>query len=291
MFGYIKPNVPELKVKEHELYKATYCGLCKTMGKCTGCMSTLTLSYDFAFLALIRMVTDKTKGEIKMRRCVAHPFKKRPMLERNSTLEFCAKSSVILTRLKLKDNINDSKGLSKLKAKTANLVSIFFKKTDKKLTPLAQKIGECIDNLTELEKNESDSIDMTASTFGELLGAVASYEYESAEKRIMYEIGYHLGKWIYVIDAVDDMKDDLKKKSFNVLINSYGSELTDSDKDALYCAMMLELELMSKSVELLDFSSYPDIEGIIKNVIYDGMIRESRRVLVLDECDSCKSKS
>ena len=287
MFGYIKPDIPELKVKEHEVYKATYCGLCRTMGKCTGCISRLTLSYDFAFLGLVRMATDNVKGEIKMRRCMVHPFKKRPMVEPNESLEFCAKSSIILTKMKLKDNINDSHGLSKLKAKIAGLVSIFFKKTDDELKPLEKKVGECIDNLTALEKANSTSVDETAHTFGELLGSVASFGYDNALNRILYEVGYHLGKWIYVIDAIDDMKDDLKKRSYNVIINAYENELSDADRDSLYCAMMLELDTMSKSLELIDFSNHRDIESIIKNIIYSGMVKETRRVLMLDE-QKCK---
>ncbi len=290
MFGYIKPDIPELKVKEHELYKATYCGLCRTMGKCTGCMSRLTLSYDFAFLGLVRMVTDNVKGEVKMRRCMVHPFKKRPMVEPNESLEFCAKASVILTKMKLKDNINDSHGLSRLKAKIANLVSIFFKKTEEELKPLEKKVGECIDNLTVLEKENSDSVDETASTFGELLGSVASFGYDGTLSRILYEVGYHLGKWIYVIDAIDDMKDDYKKRSYNVLLNSYGQELDNNHRDALFCAMMLELEQMSKSLELIDFSSHKDIEGVIKNIIYSGMVKETHKILRLDVCQECESK-
>ena len=76
MFGYIKPNIPELKVKEHELYKATYCGLCHTMGKCTGCLSRLTLSYDITFFALLREMLSGTKVEFVKKRCVRHPIKK-----------------------------------------------------------------------------------------------------------------------------------------------------------------------------------------------------------------------
>ena len=289
MFGYIKPDIPELKLKENELYKAVYCGLCKTMGKCTGCASQLTLSYDFAFLALIRMVSDDIKGEIKMKSCGVHPFKKRPMLMQNEALEFCAKSSVILTKLKLKDNINDSRGLSKLKAKTAALLPLFFKKTDKNLKDLEEKVAECINNLTALEKESSDSIDETANTFGALLGILCSYGHNDDKARILYEIGYHLGKWIYVIDAIDDISDDIKKKSYNVIVNSYGNELNNSHRDALYCAMMLELDCMSKSIELLDFTNHNDVEGIIKNIIYSGMVKNTRKILMLDECNECKS--
>lgn len=290
MFGYVKPDFPELKMKENELYKAIYCGLCKTMGKCTGCASQLTLSYDFTFLAMIRMVSEDIKGEIKMRNCVIHPLKKRPMLRMNSSLEYCAKTSVILTKLKLKDNINDSKGLSRLKAKTAGLVSIFFKKIEENLQSLEKKVSECIDNLTLLEKENSDSIDQTASTFGILLGILSSYGQTEENSRILYEIGYHLGKWIYVIDAIDDMEDDIKNKSFNVIVNNYGEKLNDIHRDALYCALMLELDSMSKSIELLDFTNHTDLEGIIKNVIYSGMVKTSRKILKLDDCDErCKS--
>ena len=73
-----------------------------------------------------------------------------------------------------------------------------------------------------------------------------------------------------------------------MIINSYGNELTAEDKEALYCAMMLELDAMSKSMELIDFSQHRDIEEIIKNIIYSGMVKETRKVLMLDKCDKCE---
>ena len=281
MFGYVKPQIPELKVKEYELYKATYCGLCRTMGRRTGCMSKMTLNYDFVFLALLRKVAEKRTGEIKMRRCIAHPFKKRPMLEIDSTLEYCAKTSVILTRLKLKDNINDSHGIKRLLAKIVALVSIFFKKTDKDLRPLEAKIKECIDKLSALERAGSDSIDETASTFGELLSEVASYGLEGEAKTLCAKIGYHLGKWIYIIDAIDDLESDARASSFNPIINSFGKTPTDEERDIIRIGLMLELDEMSKALEALDFSSHRDVEGLMKNTIYLGMVSQTKGVLKL----------
>ena len=283
MFGYIKPDIPELKVRDNELYKATYCGLCRTMGKCTGCASKFTLSYDFAFLALLRMVLEKTKADVKMRRCIVHPLKKRPMLEINDTLEYSAKASVILTRMKLKDNINDSHGLKKLKAKIVGAVAVLFKKTDKKLLPLEDKIRNCIENLSRLEKENCDSLDEVATTFGELLGSVASFGLEGMEERLGYEIGFHLGKWIYVIDACDDFESDVKSKSYNALVNIYGSELKSSDKENIKSAIYLELNSMSRAVELVDFSHHRDVENIIKNVIYDGLVKVTEKILETKE--------
>lgn len=283
MFGYIKPDIPELKVKDYELYKATYCGLCRAMGKCTGCASRFTLSYDFAFLSLVRMAIEKTKGEIEMRKCMVHPLKKRPMLKINPVLEYSAKSSVILTRLKLEDNINDSKGISRIKAKIAGCVSLFFKKTDKELLPLEEKIKSCIDKLSELEKEGCDSVDMAADTFGELLAHVSSFGLEGGNDVVAYEIGYHLGKWIYVIDACDDFADDLKSGSYNVLKLAFGEKIDENHKKLIQGAMFLELDKMSKAVELIDFSSHRDVEAVVKNIIYDGLIAETKRVLGISE--------
>ena len=291
MFGYIKPNIGELKVKDYELYKATYCGLCRTMGKCTGCASKMTLSYDFAFFALLRMALEKTKGKVKKRRCTLHPLKRRLMLEINPALEYSAKTSVLLTRIKLKDNVYDSHGFSRFLARVASLMTLFFKKTDKALYPLAEKIRACFDELLTLERDECDSIDMVANTSGELIGHVASFGLEGEKAQIAYDIGFHLGKWVYVIDACDDLAKDVKKGSYNVLKNAFGNELGDFDRELLRNAMMLELEAMSKSVELIDFSTHRDVEAIIKNVVFDGLVTETDRVLgIKNQCNACQSQ-
>ena len=283
MFGYVRPNIPELKVRDNELYRATYCGLCRTMGKSTGCFSKMTLNYDFVFLALLQMAVNESEVKVKMRRCIVHPFKKRPMIEINDSLKYSARASVILTRLKLKDNINDSHGLRRLKAKIAGCVSIFLKKTDKSLKELELKVWDSINELTTYENENVDSIDKVANTFGGLLGTLASYNLDDSNKRIVYEIGYHLGKLIYVLDAVDDLKSDIKTGSFNVIKNAFGNELTEDTKNILKCAMTFELDKMSKCVELLDFSKCTDIERIIKNVTYIGLPDEIERVLYKDE--------
>ena len=291
MFGYVRPCVAELKVRDNELYRATYCGLCRTMGKNTGCLSKVTLNYDFVFLALLQMAVNNDEVKVKMRRCSVHPLKKRPMIEPNESLKYSAKTSVILTRLKLRDNVADSHGISRIKAKIAGCVSIFLKKTDKNLKELEEKIWQCIDSLTELEKENTDSVDKVANTFGELLGILASYNLDGVNKRIVYEIGFHLGKLIYVLDAVDDLKSDIKTGSFNVIKNSFGTDLNEQHKNVLKCAMTFELDKMSKCVELLDFSKCRDVERIIKNVVYIGMPDEIERVLYKDQKSKNKKKA
>ena len=279
MFGYIKPVVGELKVKNYELYKATYCGLCRTMGKCTGCMSKLTLNYDFVFLVLIRKVFEKSSANIKMRRCLVHPFKKRPMMEIDDTLRYSARSSVILTKMKLKDNINDSHGLKKIKARVAGLLSVFLKRTPKDYTDLESDVKNCIEKLSDVEKSNEESVDIPASIFGELLSYIASYNLEGEVKDIASKIGYHLGKWIYIIDACDDMKSDIKTGSYNPVVNSFGKDISESDRDIIKCALMIELDEMSKYFDMLDYSNHMDVKEIIDNIIHDGMIKQTENFL------------
>ena len=279
MFGYVRPYAPELLVKDNELYRATYCGLCRTMGKTTGKLSKLALSYDFVFLALLRMGVKGEKIEVKLRHCPVHPIKKIPMIEVNDELTYCARSTSILTRLKLRDNVNDSHGISRIKAKIAGGVSVFFKKTDKSLLELEEKTVSSINELTRLENENSDSIDKTSSTFGTLLGNLAAHGIDGASGRILYDIGYHLGRLIYVMDAIDDFEDDKKSGSFNVIKNAYGDTLENSTREVLKCSMLLELEKLCRGVELLDLFKAQDCERIIKNIVYIGLPNEIKRVI------------
>ena len=153
------------------------------------------------------------------------------------------------------------------------------KKTDKNLLPLADKIKACFEELLLLEKEQCDSIDMVANTSGELIGHVASFGLDEESAKIAYEIGFHLGKWVYVIDACDDLEKDVKKKSYNVLKYAFGNSLSDEDKELLKRAMLLELDAMSKYVERIDFSQHRDVEAIIKNIIFEGLVQETDKVL------------
>ena len=63
MFGYIVVHKPELKVKEYETYRASYCGLCHSLKKQSGRIGQLTLSFDMTFLALLLVPPQKGERE------------------------------------------------------------------------------------------------------------------------------------------------------------------------------------------------------------------------------------
>ena len=108
MFGYVKPDISELKVKEYDAYRAVYCGLCRAMGEVTGQLSRMSLSYDFTFYAAVRMVLTGEEPEIRPMRCPVHPLRKRYIVRTDPALETAADQSVILTWWKLSDTADDA---------------------------------------------------------------------------------------------------------------------------------------------------------------------------------------
>ena len=281
MFGYVKPVVKELLVKEHEFYKATYCGICRSMKQHTGGLSIATITYDSVFLALARMayIPDSELAS-SMRRCVMHPVKKRCMLNDNSAIEYTARAFAILSYYKMQDDLFDE-GLGKrmLVSLTKPVFSTAKKKAD--MTKLAEIAKDRLGKISAIEKERRPGIDEPAELFGELLGEVFAYALDGSDRLVMYECGYHLGKFIYLVDAIDDYDKDRKAGKYNPYIIAYnGEDLTFENKQNVKTALLLECKKIESAVNLIPFGNKITIENIVKNIIYLGLVD---RIKFLDE--------
>lgn len=290
MFGYVKPCVPFLTVAEYEAYKAVYCGLCREMGKVTGQLSRMALSYDFAFLAFLRMAIEKTPSEFDKNSCIAHPFKKKLFVKTNPSLTYCAEAFALLTAAKTLDDISDEKGFKKLCAKT---VYPFEKRTvsklDKCLFSLEKRLSSHLERLRAIEKSKTASIDEPSAVFGELLGDICAFGYEGANERIAREIGKSVGKIIYVLDAADDLFDDIKDEKYNPIalvykdiFSKYSKEkanaLPSDISEALMSGIGLELSKARSALALLDTEECEIYEKILLNILSSGLLKEAERV-------------
>lgn len=282
MFGYVTANKPEMKIREYEYYRGVYCGLCRALGKCGGQCARLTLSYDFAFMALTRMAIEGHSPKFQKRRCIAHPLKKRPMAKPNDSLEFCASASLLLAHGKIIDDVKDEKGAKKLAALIVSpFVSLMKRNPSKKLSDLEKPISDSLASLSEYEKGAKEpSVDRPAEIFGELLSRIFSHGLEGTEEKLAKKIGFHIGKWIYITDAIDDYAEDVKKKRFNPLISVYGEGgLEKNAAESLERALTMELVEAEKAFDLIDYPS-SDIKEIICNIIYLGMPQRAKSVLL-----------
>ncbi|MBE6587352.1 MAG: hypothetical protein E7647_02925 [Ruminococcaceae bacterium] len=274
MFGYIKPFVPDLRVREHELYRAIYCGLCRSMGRCTGCASRLTLSYDFAFLAAVRLVLEKQQMKVSVTRCAASPLRRRPIMEDNPTLAYCAAAAAILTREKVRDDISDSSGLSKLPPRLLwPAASGMAKKALRFDSTLpAFEIMEGLSQLSALEKEKCTSVDSAADCFGRVLSVVFSHGLSGSERAIAASLGHSIGRTVYVLDAADDMEKDRKKNNYNPL------NLEPISPESLSTAVRLELKRAESCINLMDFEGMTELRELICNIIYEGLPKEADRI-------------
>jgi hypothetical protein len=155
----------------------------------------------------------------------------------------------------------------KVDVDSVTIVSDNFKELD-------ARCAEILGRLAEMEKDDSlmPSVDVPAGEFGALLGELLADGYSGAEKRIAYSIGLHLGKWIYIADALDDLEGDEKNARYNPFLRLYGtSALSESDADGIRIALKNELIELESALDLVDFGSDPTVKNLIYNIIYLGM--------------------
>ena len=272
MFGYVKPWLPELRVREEATYRALYCGLCRTMKRTVGRLSTLSLSYDFVFFLICRLRVSGAAVTAVPRRCIAHPFRRRPTADAGEIGRLAARISALLTYDQLRDDLSDRGAKKRLRAR---LLMPIFKSAKRRadLPDLDAEFRRCLDALDALEREGNPSCDAAAETFGALLGAAFRYGLDGDDARILYEIGRHIGRFIYVADAAEDYEDDRRRKNYNPLVISHGGrDLTPEEKGALHTSLLLELTALESAVALLP-PKRDDLSEITDNVLYIGLPR------------------
>ncbi len=280
MFGYIKAYPEELRLRENEYYRAAYCGLCRAMGKCCGTCSRATLSYDMVFALLVRMAISGETPEFELGRCAVHPFKKRPYMKISPELMFTARASVLLSYEKLNDDVCDEKGSKKLVAKVARG---FLKngkgRAERELPELAASLKEGLSKLSELEERHEPTVDRPAELFGNIMADVISHGYEGHDKRIAREIGLHAGHWVYVVDALDDCDDDVKKGRYNPFYLLYGEAPTIEQKKAMLDILAADTQAIGNAVDLIDRRDRRDLFEILENTVSYGMRGSAEKVV------------
>ncbi|MBQ8850694.1 MAG: hypothetical protein IJ011_10215 [Clostridia bacterium] len=291
-FGYVRVTRSELRVREYEAYQATYCGLCRSMGKCTGQCSRMTLSYDFVFLALTRLSLLGEEFGFDRKRCIAHPLRKRSYMKRNKTLDYCSGAAALLNYHKVRDDLSDEGGFKKL---SAALLLPFVAHGRKKalrmgLSELDGKISDGLRRLSELEKENRASVDEPARIFGEILGDILSYGIEGDGARVAHTLGASVGKWIYIADALDDWSEDAEKGRYNPFILLYGKERPDEGElDGIKIALKNELCSAEGALDLIDFEN-SDIKNIVQNILFLGLPSKIDEIASEDSRSRSQSK-
>lgn len=271
MLGYIRVQAPELRIREYECYRSLYCGLCRHMGKCTGQCSRMSLSYDFVFLAAVRMSLVGEELKQKKVRCLLHPFKRRLAVTDSKTLRYCADASALLTYHKCRDDVTDEKGFRRFGARLASLFfSGGYRKAKRRHPKLDQIIAKQLQALRvyELDTSAPPSADAPAEIFATLMEAVFCEGLDGVDARIASQIGRSIGHWIYLTDAADDFAKDQQSGAFNPYLRLFGKDPQPSDWNTAELAMKKLLTDAECAFLLIDNYPQKELYEILCNILY-----------------------
>ena len=279
MFGYVKIKREELRVGEYEWYRAAYCGLCRSMGQCTGQCSRFTLSYDIAFLSQVRMALQDAVAQFRKRRCIAHPIRARMMMEPNEELRYAADVAAILSFEKCRDDVADKRGMWRLFARLLCLWTWpAYRRARKRRAALAAQLREKLTALTALEKEHRASVDEPAAIFGDLLGIAFADGLAREQAAVARAIGTKIGRFVYILDAIDDMGRDAKTGNFNPILLCFGDKPSESQRRMLEDALISCLDDATAALDLMGEKTTP-CRAILENILYLGMPSTAREIL------------
>lgn len=263
MFGYIYVNEQELKLKEYTVYRSFYCGLCHNLKQRYGRTAQMMLNYDLTFLALLLSGLYEPDTESFEKRCIPHPVKKHKMVE-NEAVDYAADMCVLLSYQKLKDDWEDEKKQTRRAA--AAMLWPAYEKVAEKYPRQVKAIEENIRLLHEAERQNCKDIDYVAGLTGKFLAELFVWKDDIWQDELR-TLGFFMGKYIYLMDALEDVEQDKKNKNYN-LFSEYGPVWgTEKEKEIheILVAMMTEV---SRSFERLPILQNAEI---IRNILYSGV--------------------
>jgi len=268
VFGYLAPLKGELKVREYEVYNAYYCAICHAVKRRYGELPRLLLSYDAVLIAML--YASLSGGEEAMSfstfRCFNNPMKKRDEAAPSKAIEYAADVMVLLGWYGLKDGKADKDQGSPFKSAFTVCGEAATRRAGRKaaerLGDKALVLGDCLAEQQALEKANTDSLDRVADPTGRLMEELLDFPDVPELSEKLRELGYHLGRYIYIIDAVDDLEKDRKSGAFNPLL------LRPESPENLKTAIALDLSRAGKTLEELPLKYH---KAILDNIIYLGL--------------------
>lgn len=271
MFGYVRPLKSELRLRDYDRYHAAYCGVCRALGKNYGFLSRFLVNYDMTFLYLL-LASVNEPCTAKRCCCPARLGCRKDCIDDAALMQYVAAVDVILCRHKLEDDIADSGFFGSLKYRLVkSLTARGYRRARKRLPEFDAAVRTQLLRLRELEQAHAASIDATADTFAAILSECAAYYDDPAVRRPLQQILYHVGRFIYLTDALDDLEEDCKTDSYNPLRYRFAPESGAlNEADALYFNNILDgsVNLAGVAFELLPVRSGREI---LENIIYLGL--------------------
>lgn len=263
MFGYININRQDLSKENLNIYQSYYCGLCHALKQDSGIKGQMFLNYDMTFLILLLTGLYELEDEQREFVCPLHPGKKKT--ERiNGATRYAAEMNVLLAYHNLEDDWRDDRAY--VKHTLSHMIRKDYRRISAKYPRQAAALERYMEKLTACEKNKEYNLDLIAGLTGEMLGEIFAWKEDvwSDELRCL---GFYMGKFIYLMDAYEDLDKDEKNKKYNPFTKFREENGADYETIAklILTSMMSEC---SKSFERMPILLHAEI---IRNILYSGV--------------------
>ena len=262
MFGYVRINKMDLTFREYEHYKAYYCGLCKYLKRNHTELSRMTINYDITFLIVLLSSIYQPSAQVFHEKCIVDPVKKKKHII-NEITDYAASMNILLAYYKLEDDVNGEGDIKSRLVRRAYKKS--FKTAYDKYPQKADFIKACLGELRSLEEDQSTSIDQTSNCFARLLEEIFDYKDDEYRNRLR-KVGFNIGKYIYIMDAYEDLDQDLEKGRYN----PFSSYKDDREGLKVKVDKLIGMTLARLEEAILNLDIKVN-KSIIDNIIYSGV--------------------
>lgn len=285
MFGYVNADKKEMTDEERSTYQAFYCGLCRELKRQAGAGAQICLNYDITFLAILLSGLYEPDEVTEPFRCRLHPTKKR-FFHESEVMQYAASMNIVLSYYKLLDDYQDDHKTSR--KKIANRFEPVVKRVCEEYPRQTQAIEDFVRDLSDAEYRQEDNLTVLSALSGDMLGELFCYKEEDVWNESLRSMGYYLGKFIYLLDAYDDMEKDRKNHSFNPMLRAI-------DKDPSYDAFCRQV-LVSLIAECTkEFERLPILKNasILRNILYSGIWTKYDMIQARRDhkCKACRRSS
>lgn len=269
MYGYIRPDIGELRINDYRRFRSAYCGLCEALRQRYGILSRFLVSYDMTFLALLSLMPET---RIDFRRCPVHPLRKQPCICGAAELYDAADYTVLLAYRKMQDDAADERWPRAIFARAAaGILRRSCHRAAERQPDFSGNAEKCLKKLSALEKSGGASLDEAADGFAQMMAFPASRITDTTQRRLQSEILYHAGRAVYILDAVDDYASDRKKGRYNSLCQRFSSDaMTQEEKAEIRAVLNLSLSRAASAAALLPDSVW---KPILENILSCGLPR------------------
>ena len=278
MFGYVRPSDGQLTAEDKQRFQAAYCGLCRSLGRRYGLAARMILNYDLAFLAML--LSREPECPTAHCRCPAHPIRGCDALEPQPAFDTAADLSVILTWWQLTDGVADHGFFRGLPYRAALLaLGRAYRKARARRPGFDERTRAHLEELARLEGERCPSMDRAADAFAALLAGAAEEEPDPVRRRVLEQLLYHLGRWIYLIDGADDLKKDAESGNYNPVALRYGltdGTWTPESRRDFATTLDHSIHQMAAAFELWDFGVWTPV---LQSTFYGGLFQVGKAVL------------